>query len=372
MKFETITEKQGLHDIPWHCVPVYYFDAFNLLYHFENSLRLFIYSILKSELRENWFNTKIREDKDLTILNTYKHRKKELENYGHIGRLPKVPLLYLTLDELVSIMLSESLRRLFKPHFPASLEKVYKTKLWELIILRNTLVHFRQFTKQDFKRLLSNLEDLAPPIGGYVDRLIGNEHFDEYHPTKKDKWYSSWMSLSLKTRSFSGLFLSKSKCQQWIRLILDVKTIKKEFTEGLYYCNIRFNKMIDFIRGVLPETIYFKKEITPESPDMGFNKSEKCGFFCFHLRYFQSHYEDIFSLFIDLIDNIEDEFKIVMDEEKYQNVKKSLKYIECRSKDYQHSEIQVSDYVEDWSVFSDWGDPWGDFSSLTGKFPWLI
>jgi len=118
-------------EFPPSYLPAFYFDVFDMLFKFENFVRLFVFAVLKSNCGPHWIQTEIWNNE--TISSIYKKRKAQREKSGHIGEISNLPMLYLTLDELTSLILKDSLRKYFNPVFPASLEKVYKTKLYEIV-----------------------------------------------------------------------------------------------------------------------------------------------------------------------------------------------------------------------------------------------
>ena len=60
MQWREATEIEGNSvRVPPTWLDLYYYEALNILFRFENSLRIFAYIILKKELGEKWDNAAI-------------------------------------------------------------------------------------------------------------------------------------------------------------------------------------------------------------------------------------------------------------------------------------------------------------------------
>ena len=73
-------------EFPPSYLPAFYFDVFDMLFKFENFVRLFVFAVLKSNYGSGWLQTEIRNKE--AISSTYKKRKAQLDTLGHIGENP--------------------------------------------------------------------------------------------------------------------------------------------------------------------------------------------------------------------------------------------------------------------------------------------
>lgn len=51
---KAIVKDNNLIDIPERWLHLYYYEALNVLFRFENSLRVFVYTVLKDHLKDKW------------------------------------------------------------------------------------------------------------------------------------------------------------------------------------------------------------------------------------------------------------------------------------------------------------------------------
>jgi hypothetical protein len=372
MKLDRIRKlEDGKYEIPFYYLPTEYFDAFNILHRFENTLRIFVYSILKASLGGNWANTVMRDaskDKEDqkagqdTIHTVSKKIRNQLDTYGHIGILPLIPLLYLTMDDLVATIACKSNAKYFSSTFPASIEKVYEPKLKELVIIRNTLMHFRKINAEDIERLFFNIEDLMHPISDYLDDLVDLEISDEYIPTQDDRWHSLWTSMITKRWRFSRVRLTYSKKRRWLKVNLHFKGVYIA-SERKYY-NIDFSKTNKDLSSLLPQIIFYGNWSIGKwlviNKDETVSAGDQIITLCFSGRTFDEHHEDILAKVAYLIDEIENEYEKVSSQDdfvtklahlKVYDIPRESSWLEehedgCR---YLEERIPQEDIPEDWS-----------------------
>ena len=54
--------ENNIYDIPGDWIKIEYFEALNILFRVENSLRVFVYIILKNEFQDKWKDLSITSD----------------------------------------------------------------------------------------------------------------------------------------------------------------------------------------------------------------------------------------------------------------------------------------------------------------------
>jgi hypothetical protein len=206
----------GQTKIPKRWLLLHYYEALNILFRFENSLRVFVYAILKSEFHEKWsdcsFGGAGAEQK--TIKSVAARRVSQAENFGYLGYDIQAPLMHLTSGELVELITSEAYWPRFRPHFRGSKE-IIKNKLLEIGTIRNSLAHFRpisaddiELIKQNSKHTLIEVENCLQGVFSQPGRVPTNT---------KDSWYESIRTLGteqIATASFH------SADEQWVNIKL--------------------------------------------------------------------------------------------------------------------------------------------------------
>ena len=101
---------QGLFKIPKRWLHIHYYEALNILFRFENSLRVFVYSVLKNGFLDKWKECtfSVGEADPESIRNLASKRIKQAESFGYLGFDITAPLMHLTSGELVELVVSES------------------------------------------------------------------------------------------------------------------------------------------------------------------------------------------------------------------------------------------------------------------------
>lgn len=101
-KSEAVND-QGLVNIPKRWLHIYYYEALNILFRFENSLRVFVYAILKNEYFDKWIECEFKNGGENTasIKNVAAKRIKHSSKFGYLGYDITAPMAHLTSGELV-------------------------------------------------------------------------------------------------------------------------------------------------------------------------------------------------------------------------------------------------------------------------------
>ena len=173
--------------LPKSWLHIHYFEAFNTLFRIENSLRLLVYCILKKQYLDKWDDVEINIDVTRTkrISEITKSRINKVKDYSHLSHPVTNPLMYLTLGDLIKIVLSDQNWPLFQKYFPAKLD-ILKFKLDEITYIRNALSHFRPISNDDSeaikiisKQIFFNIEMFLSGILN-PQRLIPSNSDEEY------------------------------------------------------------------------------------------------------------------------------------------------------------------------------------------------
>jgi hypothetical protein len=159
--------------IPGEWLAVHYFEAMNCLFRIENALRLLVYIVLKKEYQANWININISSDdaQSFSLASLAAKRADSDRRFGYLLMETKCPLMFLTAGELVRIILSESNWKLFKPFFAAA-QDLLKTKLQEIVCIRNAFAHFRPVTPDQVEILKQNGSQILNKFQKEFDELL--------------------------------------------------------------------------------------------------------------------------------------------------------------------------------------------------------
>ena len=155
-KDSTITDNNFIK-IPKRWLHIHYYEALNILFRFENSLRVFVYSILKNEFLDEWKNCNFSMPggDQKSIKGIANKRIKQSESFGYLGFDITAPLMHLTSGELVELIVSDPYWPKFKSHFKGNKE-IIKNKLLEIGNIRNSLAHFRPIKPEDIGLVKQN------------------------------------------------------------------------------------------------------------------------------------------------------------------------------------------------------------------------
>jgi hypothetical protein len=207
---------ENKYDLPGNWLKIEYFEALNILFRVENSLRVFVYIILKNEFKEKWCELSITSDDEekSTINAIAKKRIAQDKNYAYLGYVLKSQLLHLTSGELIRIITSESYWKFFKNYF-LDTKEIIKNKLDEIGNVRNSLAHFRPIKKGDIELIKQNSNHTLSEIEKTIKDFIS---CPDIVPTNtEDNWYKELITIGTKECKVS---FKQSKKEEWIKLIL--------------------------------------------------------------------------------------------------------------------------------------------------------
>jgi hypothetical protein len=202
------------YSIPPEWLKLHYYEAFNILFRFENALRIFVYIILKNEFYNKWMEINIISDDELqgNILSTAKKRIKQDKDYAYLGYPVSCPLMYLTSGELIRIITDDKYWQFFNKYFLGS-KAVIKNKLDEISNVRNALAHFRpimeddvELIKQNAKHVLTNIENTLGQL--FTCKKLIASNLDE-------QWYKEFGLMQSENCAFK---FYESEDKEWIKI----------------------------------------------------------------------------------------------------------------------------------------------------------
>lgn len=213
MEWKSAEIKEGnLYKIPESWLHLYYYEALNILFRFENALRIFVYVILKQHLGKDWDLAALGDG--ITIRTETKKRLSQVREHGYLGYDVSSPMLFLNSGELTQLIASDAYWKYFGKYFKAS-KAIVLTKLQEIGTVRNSLAHFRPIKQDDIDLIKQNSKHLLIAI---EDCLVQITSISDIVPTNSEEnWYKELKPIGSNQLTTA---IHASRDQNWIRLQL--------------------------------------------------------------------------------------------------------------------------------------------------------
>jgi Swt1-like HEPN len=247
---------ENKYELPGDWLKIEYFEALNILFRFENALRVFVYIILKNEFQEKWCDLSITSDDEekSTINAITKKRIAQDKNYAYLGYVLNSQLLHLTSGELIRIITSDSYWKYFKEYFLGTKE-IIKNKLDEIGNVRNSVAHFRPIKKNDIELIKQNSNHTLTEIEKTIKDLV---MCPDIVPTNSDEsWYKELVVLGSNECKIN---FKQSKKEEWIKLIVIFNNpiLKNEKSYSGYRVkalNIKVTPLLNIYKNLAKHTI---------------------------------------------------------------------------------------------------------------------
>ena len=203
---------KGLYKIPKRWLHVHYYEALTILFRFENSLRVFVYAVLKNSMYESWkdcgFTSAGEESK--TIKGIASKRIHQAENFGYLGFNVASPVMHLTSGELIDVLTADAHWPKFRGYFRGNRE-IIKNKLLEIGAVRNAIAHFRPIKAEDVELVKQNSRHVLLGVEECLSSLFSQ---NVRVPTNTSAaWYDSISALGTSQVSISPHL---SKDESWL------------------------------------------------------------------------------------------------------------------------------------------------------------
>lgn len=222
MDWQQARQIEGAVQIPDRWLHLHYYEALNILFRFENALRVFVYVILKRELLEAWDNAALAGGG--TIRSETKKRLTQARDHGYLGYGVSSPMLFLNSGEILQVLTSDAYWRHFARYFKAS-KAIVETKLQEIGTVRNSLAHFRPIKPEDIDLVKQNSTHVLLEVERCLTEITSIS--DAMPTNSKEDWYAKIMAIGNENIS-TALFASTD--QEWVRIQLEynIETLSKE------------------------------------------------------------------------------------------------------------------------------------------------
>lgn len=236
MEWSKAEQEEGKWKVPGTWVQIHYYEALNLLFRVENSVRVFVYCVLKDELGLEWSNAAVSTDdqEGTTIAALGKKRLRQAKQFGYLGDISSSPLLYLSLGELVQLIFSDAYWKLFATHFPGKKDTM-RLKLDEIITIRNSLAHFRALRVDDVEVIRQNAKHALMGIERYLAAVT---QCDSTVPSNSvDAWYKALKPLGTEHYAVE---LKESADGNWLSIRMNCRppVLKSEISERWLHCQV--------------------------------------------------------------------------------------------------------------------------------------
>lgn len=222
MKWKAAKKDNNKWTIPESWLYIHYYEALTILFRFENSLRVFVFAVLKNRLLDEWTLAVIKDDETIKTLS--KKRISQNKSYGYLGHEINSPIMHLTSGELISLITSNVYWKHFKEYFRGD-KDIIKNKLLEVNSIRNALAHFRPIKPEDVEVTKINTNHTLMVIEPFLENLV---NLRQIVPTNtKSDWY---LNLSRINSDRFDIELKQSDDENWIciSMIYSAKVIQNE------------------------------------------------------------------------------------------------------------------------------------------------
>jgi hypothetical protein len=212
---------EGGVKLPASWLSLHYYEGLNVLFRVENSLRVFVYTILKNNYGEEWTTLSIESD-DLekgTIDSIAKKRRNQAKKFGYLTYPVSCAIMHLTSGELNRLITADSYWKHFADFFPAS-KDVIRSKLEEIGVIRNAFAHFRPLREDDVEVVKQNAKQTLQFVETYLQEMLDTTNTTPTNTT--DAWYLALKSVS--TGSYCELEWNQSADGRWVQMVLVFRT----------------------------------------------------------------------------------------------------------------------------------------------------
>jgi hypothetical protein len=377
---EAKSNEENKYELPGGWLQIEYFEALNLLFRIENSLRVFVYVILKNELNEKWKDLSVTSDdnESSTISAIARRRTSQDKNYAYLGYELNSPLLHLTSGELIRIITSDSYWKYFSQYFMGSRE-IIKNKLDEIGNVRNSLAHFRPIRKGDVDLVKQNsihtlfkLEKMFFELTNCHDRVPTNT---------EESWYKETITVGIEDCKVS---FRQSKNEEWVKILITYKPpilSRRKYvnSQTLTTCNLRTDQVLLFCPVIKKHVIYVTEMISSGMEEkMEDIMPMKYLSFLFSRKTLQNNYLEIKGELENLLLKITNETSLIKDDNLARgkliepvngwiSKQENKKYYQLDDKPFK-TEYNENSSVEFWGSFYNYSE---NFISSTNKYPWM-
>ncbi|MDQ6531167.1 Swt1 family HEPN domain-containing protein [Flavobacterium sp. LHD-85] len=371
--------EENKYELPGNWLKIEYFEALNILFRFENSLRVFVYIILKNELKEKWCELSITSDDEekSTINAIAKRRISQDKNYAYLGYVLNSQLLHLTSGELIRIITSDNYWKFFKNYFLGTKE-IIKNKLDEIGNVRNAVAHFRPIKKGDIELIKQNSNHTLSQIEKTIQDFISCPDIVPTNTT--ENWYKELKTVENLECSVN---FRQSKNEEWVKLILTFYPPvlhREDFygSQGLKTLNIKVTQLLIKYKAFTNQTICVNEYVPNiNSKDANSINPYKEIRFTFSRKNLEKNYAEIKLQLDEIILQISNEVDLITNDNLARGAMIEVvnTYVEKNhSKLFSWDNSQFFTELDENSPVEYWGRlnyPTSSFVTDTEQYPWM-
>ncbi len=383
MEWKQASSVQNGVNIPSEWVYLRYYEAFNLLFRIENTLRVFVYVVLKNKFRDKWADAQVVGDDDQgTIASLAKRRMGQAQTFGYLGYACACPVMHLNSGELTRLVVSEAYWRLFKPYFLGS-KDIIKNKLDEIGSIRNSLAHFRPIRADDVDAIKQNSRHVLLGIGPFLNQVLVQSNV--VPSNTPHEWYRNVGTLGT---DLCQLSLQQSADERWVRISVEYGCpVIKRYLQGPRFANytaltIRSSAVLIQYPEIAKDVCYLSENIAyPRMLDNQMAEFGKTISFVLSRSMLESQHEVLKDSFEELLLTITKETELIEQDnlargQLLHSVSLSAVLQEKQDRTQWRWQTQglctpvmEEDSPEYWGNLDFSG--WEDFVAATDKYPWM-
>ena len=385
MEWKQASQKDDSTIIPDSWIFIHYYEALNTLFRLENSLRVFVYIVLKNNFFDKWCHIQITSDdvEEATIETIAKKRRNQAQDFGYLGYNVNCPMMYLTSGELIRIITSDTYWKYFKSYFPAS-KQIVEHKLDEIGVIRNSLAHFRPLKSDDVEVIKNNAKHALSGVDEFLEQL--GSCLNVVPTNTPDNWY---LSISPLNNEWCDLKLYQCKDQIWVELQFTYHSKIISTTEFSpkreYYSHQILNLITPQILKHYGSITKYATCLNEMPASAGIYNPEKPSFHKPFFIYFNrdvlsKHYEDIRNEIEFLFNDIKSETELILSDNLARGNLISVARVSAKLHKAEKNnwwEIDTKDtlcpYTKELSFPEYWGDTFlfGSMVTTNDQYPWM-
>lgn len=241
MEWKVVQRKDNdLLKIPKRWLHIHYYEALNILFRFENSVRVFVYAVLKNEFGKKWpeCSFAIQNADAQSIKGTAARRISQAESFGYLGFDVRAPLMHLTSGELIELLTSDAYWPKFKAYFKGD-KGTIKNKLLEIGSIRNSLAHFRPIKADDIELVKLNSRYTLVGVEECLECIFSQPL--RVPTNTPDEWYKA-LSVLGSQQITTTPYYSADECWINVKLTFNSPVLRKEKYSD-EYCTYKILKI---------------------------------------------------------------------------------------------------------------------------------
>lgn len=380
MEWKQAKIQDDMTAIPKSWIHIHYYDALNALFRIENSLRVFVYMVLKNHLFDKWADINIMSDdiEQATIKTIAKKRINQAQDFGYLGYGINCPMMHLTSGELIRIITDDNYWKYFKPYFSAS-KQIVKHKLDEIGVIRNSLAHFRPLKPGDVEIIKQNSNHVLSGVEHYLSQL--GLCFNVTPTNTQDDWYKSLSTLGTE---LCTLRLTQCEDERWVNLSFTYNA--KILSSGRFSPKYSRHTILNLVTpAILEHYVNITKYatcLTEDPASAGIYNPEKPSFsksfsIFFSRDVIREYHEDLRNDIESLLRTITEETDLILSDNLARGKIISVAQVYARlNQEEKRWNVNASDTLcpDTKGIFPEyWGNTWlfASLITLAHKYPWM-